>query len=143
MCLEQEQQEQKPRSKNTKLKSKNQKLKNTNTSPATDLPCQPNTNPATDFSCQPNTKTTNTNPTRNGYEELTIMDFFKSIFSEDSDQPQNDDAPELNLDLNPNPDSDSDSTAIWSFDRLIKTIASKSKSVIQTYRHNIENSGPG
>ena len=134
MCLEQEQQEQKPRSKNTKLKSKNHKLRNTI---ATDLSCQPNTkatntNPTTYFSCQPNTKTTNTNPTsiRNGYKELTIMDFFKSIFFEDSDQPQNDDAPEPNPDPNPNLDSDLNSTKIWSFNGLIKTIASKSESLI-------------
>ena len=58
------------------------------------------------------------------------MDFFKSIFFEDLDQPQNDDALEPNLDPNPNPDPDSNSTVIWSFDELIKTIVSKSKSVI-------------
>ena len=58
------------------------------------------------------------------------MDFFKSVFFEDSDQPQNDDASKPNLDPNPNPDLDFDSTAIWSFDELIKTIASKSESVI-------------
>ena len=58
------------------------------------------------------------------------MDFFKSVFSEDSNQPQNNDASEPNPDPNPNPDLDSDSTAIWSFDELIKTIASKSESVI-------------
>ena len=150
MCFEQEQEKHKPRYKNTELKSKNHKPKNTNTNPATDLPCQlntkaTNTNLATDFSCQPNTKTTNTNPTsvRNGYEELTIMDFFKSVFSEDPNQPQNDNAPELNPNLNLNSDLDSDSTAIWSFDGLIKTIVSKSESVIQTYRRDIENLGPG
>ena len=118
MCLEQEH---KPKSKNTKLKSKNHKSKNTNT----------NTNPATYIPCQPNTKkkqiqTQTQTSVRNGYKELTIMDFFKSVFFEDSNQPQNDDAPELNLDPNP----DSDSTAIWSFDRLIKTIVSKLESVI-------------
>ena len=53
MCLEQKQQEHKPKSKNTKLKSKNHKPRNTNTNPATDLPCQPNT------------KATNTNPAKN------------------------------------------------------------------------------
>ena len=53
------------------------------------------------------------------------MDFSKSIFSEDPDQPQNDDAPKLNLDPNPNLDPDSDSIAIWSFGGLIKMIASK------------------
>ena len=44
-------QEQKPRSKNTKLKSKNHKSRNINTNPATDLPGQPSTNPVIDFSC--------------------------------------------------------------------------------------------
>ncbi|KAK7835113.1 uncharacterized protein LOC112004598 [Quercus suber] len=67
------------------------------------------------------------------------MDFFKSVFSEDPDPPQNVDAPEPY----PDPDSDSDSTAIWSFGGLIKTIASKSESVIQTYRRDIEEFGSG
>ena len=58
------------------------------------------------------------------------MDFFKSIFSEDSNQPQNDNALEPNLDPNPNPDPDLDSTVIWSFGKLIKMIASKLESVI-------------
>ena len=58
------------------------------------------------------------------------MDFFKSVFSEDPDQPQNDNALEPNLDPNPNPDWDSNSTAIWSFSGLIKTITSKSESMI-------------
>lgn len=69
------------------------------------------------------------------------MDFFKSVFSEDPDPPQNDDAPEPNPD--PIPDPDSDSTAIWNFGGLIKTIASKSESVIQTYRRDIEEFGSG
>nr|XP_023908062.1 BSD domain-containing protein 1-like [Quercus suber]POF16228.1 bsd domain-containing protein 1 [Quercus suber] len=73
------------------------------------------------------------------------MDFFKSVFSEDPDPPQNVDALEPNPDPNPDPDSDSDSdsTAIWSFGGLIKTIASKSESVIQTYRRDIEEFGSG
>ncbi|KAF3963377.1 hypothetical protein CMV_012234 [Castanea mollissima] len=69
------------------------------------------------------------------------MDFFKSVFSEDPDPPLNDDAPEPNPD--PNPDPDPNSTAIWSFGGLIKTIASKSESVIQTYRRDIEEFGSG
>ena len=77
---------------------------------------------------QTQTQTQTQTSVRYGYKELTIMDFFKSFFSEDSEQPQNDDAPEPNLD--PNPDPDSDSTMIWSFNGLIKTIASKSESVI-------------
>ena len=60
MCFEQELQEYKPRSKNTKLKSKNHKPRNTNTNPAIDLRCQPNTK-ATNIN--PNIcKNTNTNP---------------------------------------------------------------------------------
>ena len=47
MCLEEEQQEHKPRSNNTKLKSKNHKPRKTNTNPAIDLPCQPNTKATT------------------------------------------------------------------------------------------------
>ena len=58
------------------------------------------------------------------------MDFFKSVFFEEPDQPQNDNVLESNLDPNPNPDPNSDSTAIWSFGRLIKTIVLKSESVI-------------
>nr|POE87661.1 hypothetical protein CFP56_51747 [Quercus suber] len=61
------------------------------------------------------------------------MDFFKFIFSENPNQPQNDDAPELNLDPNPNPDPDSDSTVIWSFGGLIKMIASKSDRVARCH----------
>ena len=60
MCLEEEQQEQNPRTNNTKLKSKNHKLINTDTNPAIDLPCQPNTK-ATNIN--PNIcKNTNINP---------------------------------------------------------------------------------
>ena len=43
MCLQEEQQEHKPRSNNTKLKSKNHKPRNTNTNTTIDLPCHPNT----------------------------------------------------------------------------------------------------
>ena len=60
MCLEEEQQEHKPRSNNTKLKSKNHKPRNTNTNPAIDLPCQPNTK-ATNTNLNIS-KNTNTNP---------------------------------------------------------------------------------
>ena len=95
MCIEQEQQEHKPRSKNTKLKYKNHKPRNTNTdiniNLATELPCQPNTkatntNPTTDFSCQPNTKTTNTNPnisknTNNSGEPKSVCSSTFHIFS--------------------------------------------------------------
>ena len=67
MCLEQEQQDHKPRSYNTKLKTKNHKPRNTNTNPAIDLPCQPNTK-ATN---------TNTNPTKNTQTQRKMaLDFY-------------------------------------------------------------------
>lgn len=63
------------------------------------------------------------------------MDFFKSVLSDDPhpSDPHNDDAP----DPNPNP------TGAWSFGELIKTIASKSESAIQTYRRDLEEFGSG
>ena len=90
MCLEQKQQEHKPRYMNTKLKSKSHKPRNTNTNPATDLPCQPNTkatntNLATNFSCQPNTKATSTNPNISssypiyGFEEIHYSQLFVPV----------------------------------------------------------------
>ena len=45
------------------------------------------------------------------------MDFFKSVFSEDPDPPQNDDATE------PNPDPDPNSAATWSFGGLKEYLA--------------------
>ena len=90
MCLEQKQQEHKPRYMNTKLKYKSHKPRNTNTNPATDLPCQPNTkatntNLATNFSCQPNTKATSTNPNISssypiyGFEEIHYSQLFVPV----------------------------------------------------------------
>ena len=73
MCLEQKQQEHKPRYMNTKLKSKSHKPKNTNTNPATDLPCQPNT------------KATSTNPNISssypiyGFEEIHYSQLFVPV----------------------------------------------------------------
>ena len=47
------------------------------------------------------------------------MNFFKSVFFKDPNQPQNDDAPEPNLDPNPNPDPNLDSIAMefWQIDQ--------------------------
>ena len=67
MCLEEEQQEHKPRSNNTKLKSKNHKPRNANTNPATDLPCQPSTK-ATNTDPKIS-KNTNTNPVISIFEK--------------------------------------------------------------------------
>ncbi|EXC05727.1 hypothetical protein L484_011308 [Morus notabilis] len=71
------------------------------------------------------------------------MDFFKSVFadehleSSDSDEPQNDDVPA------PESPPDSNSSTPWSFGGLIKTLATKSESVIQTYRKDLEEFGSG
>ena len=123
MCLEQEH---KPRSKNTKLKSKNHKPRNTNTNP----------NPATYIPCQPNTKTTNTNTNPNpninkkwvqgadynGFLQIRLLQrpgsTPKRRHSRTKPRPKS------------NPNLDSNSIAIWSFSGLIKTITSKSESMI-------------
>ncbi|KAL5541715.1 hypothetical protein UlMin_009425 [Ulmus minor] len=78
------------------------------------------------------------------------MDFFKSVFaddlpeSDDSGEPQN---VENGDDLVPEPEEDpipnSDSGKVWSFGGLLKTLATKSESVIQTYRHDLEEFGSG
>lgn len=73
------------------------------------------------------------------------MNFFKSVFADDpepaSDPPHSaahpdpgDDEPDHR---NPNPN------AAWSFGGLIKTLASKSESVIESYRRDIEEFGTG
>ncbi|XWS76453.1 hypothetical protein CRYUN_Cryun01aG0177500 [Craigia yunnanensis] len=77
------------------------------------------------------------------------MDFFKSVFADDPDppkpQPESDshkaedsapDFPPKQPDPNPNPTG-------WSFDGLIKTIATKSESVIETYRRDLKEFGSG
>jgi hypothetical protein len=63
------------------------------------------------------------------------MDFFKSVLSDDShpSDPHNNEDP----DPSPNPNG------AWSFGGLIKTIASRSESVIQTYRRDLEEFGSG
>ncbi|PIA44748.1 hypothetical protein AQUCO_01700382v1 [Aquilegia coerulea] len=101
------------------------------------------------------------------------MDFFKSVFSEDPDpsdlqndstssqsqSPTNQD-PDSNSDQepltfhdtnpNPNPNSESSNSSgggggggVWDFGGLIKTLASKSETVIQTYRRDLEEFGSG
>ncbi|GMH28453.1 hypothetical protein Nepgr_030296 [Nepenthes gracilis] len=82
------------------------------------------------------------------------MNFFNSIFSDDR-QPSNDtDSPHPDLDSenptspDPNPDPSSKSTSqastsIWSFGSLIKSVATKSESMIGNYRRDIEEFGSG
>ncbi|XP_052206383.1 uncharacterized protein LOC127810853 [Diospyros lotus] len=68
------------------------------------------------------------------------MDFFKSVFSDDPEPPSS--PPKSQDHPNPNP-SMSAITNAWSFGGLIKTIASKSESVIDTYRRDLEEFGSG
>ncbi|KAJ7954998.1 BSD domain-containing protein 1 [Quillaja saponaria] len=88
------------------------------------------------------------------------MDFFKSVFSDDpqpSDphEPQQDDQYEDDANLNaddeydPNLNADQNSNrsansgGAWSFGGLIKTLATKSESVIDTYRRDLEEFSSG
>ncbi|CAI8603862.1 unnamed protein product [Vicia faba] len=64
------------------------------------------------------------------------MNFFKSVFSDDPAPPQ----PEPNH-ANPIPDSgDGDA---WNFGGLIKTLTSKSESIIETYRRDLQEFSTG
>ncbi|XP_039043025.1 BSD domain-containing protein 1-like isoform X2 [Hibiscus syriacus] len=79
------------------------------------------------------------------------MDFFKSVFADDPDPPKSqlqpesdtpraeysstDSSPKLS-DPDPNPSG-------WSFGGLFKTIATRSESVIETYRRDLEEFGVG
>ncbi|XP_078171463.1 uncharacterized protein LOC144565547 [Carex rostrata] len=67
------------------------------------------------------------------------MDFFKSVFSPDLD-PEHDQSSDntASASSNPNPTSGG-----WNLGGLIKTVASKSESVIQTYRRDLEEFGSG
>ncbi|KAF3457233.1 hypothetical protein FNV43_RR01890 [Rhamnella rubrinervis] len=82
------------------------------------------------------------------------MDFFKSVFADDpppsdSDESQREDQREEEEDEDdsapePNPtNQDTDANAAWSFGGLIKTLATKSESVIQNYRRDLEDFGTG
>ncbi|XP_050373139.1 protein DOS2 [Argentina anserina] len=61
------------------------------------------------------------------------MDFFKSVFSDDDD-----DSTSL-----PQPDPNSPTTGAWSFGGLMTTLATKSESVLQTYRRDLAELGSG
>ncbi|KAK9281407.1 hypothetical protein L1049_004308 [Liquidambar formosana] len=88
------------------------------------------------------------------------MDFFKSVFSDDPDpkphesespkkeeiEPEEDDPyPDSSPNAqNPNPNSAlSDGGGRWSFGGLIKTLTTKSESVIETYRRDLKEFGSG
>ncbi|KAF9607159.1 hypothetical protein IFM89_032381 [Coptis chinensis] len=82
------------------------------------------------------------------------MDFFKSVFSDDL-EPSSQPNPTQNPDSKPDPQletienneesvkdsnltTNSSNSSVWSFGGLIKTIANKSESVIQTYKKDLE-----
>lgn len=78
------------------------------------------------------------------------MDFFKSVFADDPEISDNEDAPNSpsNSDYqpespNPNPDIPA-ITSAWTFgSSLLRTIASKSESVVQNYRRDLEEFSSG
>ncbi|KAK9933527.1 hypothetical protein M0R45_020722 [Rubus argutus] len=79
------------------------------------------------------------------------MDFFKSVFSDDPD-PSVDDSNSLNRndDDDSSPDQDQDQSlnansgaGAWSFGGLMTTLATKSESVLQTYRRDLAELGSG
>ncbi|KAJ6911690.1 hypothetical protein NC652_022082 [Populus alba x Populus x berolinensis] len=63
------------------------------------------------------------------------MNFFKSVFDEDTAPPNN--ASSDNPDPEPEPEPSTLNLA-WSFDSLIKTISTKSESIIQTYKKDLQ-----
>ncbi|KAJ0236205.1 BSD domain-containing protein [Hirschfeldia incana] len=80
------------------------------------------------------------------------MNFFKSVFSDDPDPPGTEsesDSPKHSDEhhqdpnqSNPNEHEDDDGIG-WSFGGLMKTIADRSESVIETYRRDLEEFGTG
>ncbi|XP_059437560.1 protein DOS2 [Corylus avellana] len=84
------------------------------------------------------------------------MDFFKSVFSDDppdpprpgseSESPQKNQQqgdPDPNSPPNPNPSSPTVVGGGWSFGGLVKTLTTKSESVIETYRRDLREFGSG
>ncbi|XP_030514944.1 BSD domain-containing protein 1-like [Rhodamnia argentea] len=70
------------------------------------------------------------------------MDFFKSVFSDDPPPPTPQSPQSPRLDPDPEPKSPGSSGA-WSFGGLIKTLATRSESVIESYRHDLGEFGSG
>ncbi|KAJ6904073.1 hypothetical protein NC651_021271 [Populus alba x Populus x berolinensis] len=67
------------------------------------------------------------------------MNFFKSVFDEDTAPPNNpsSDNPDPEPEQEPEPEPSTLNLA-WSFDSLIKTISTKSESIIQTYKKDLQ-----
>jgi hypothetical protein len=74
------------------------------------------------------------------------MNFFNSVFSDQPDSPSHNsdqsDSPHDSDQPDPDNDAPTESTA-WSFGGLIQTLASKSESVIENYRRDLEEFGSG
>ncbi|KAL3727431.1 hypothetical protein ACJRO7_032200 [Eucalyptus globulus] len=80
------------------------------------------------------------------------MDFFKSVFSDDPipPAPGSPQSPRLDPDPEPEPEPEPGSpppspppAGAWSFGGLIKTLATRSESVIESYRRDLEEFGSG
>ncbi|PHT60115.1 hypothetical protein CQW23_02478 [Capsicum baccatum] len=73
------------------------------------------------------------------------MDFFKSVFTDDPEISETENAPTVSPNPNPNPNPDIPAISnAWSFgSTLFRTIASKSESVVQNYRRDIEEFSSG
>ncbi|KAJ6838826.1 BSD domain-containing protein 1 [Iris pallida] len=73
------------------------------------------------------------------------MDFFKSVFStEEEEEREQEEEEEDEMEASPNPSpSEAAPSGSWSFGGLIKTFATRSESVIQSYRRDLEEFGSG
>ncbi|ESQ36595.1 hypothetical protein EUTSA_v10009692mg [Eutrema salsugineum] len=75
------------------------------------------------------------------------MNFFKSVFSDDPDPPgtesESDSPKHSEQHENPEQSNPNDEDGGWSFGGLMKTIATRSESVIETYRRDLEEFGTG
>ncbi|KAG2267448.1 hypothetical protein Bca52824_062003 [Brassica carinata] len=69
------------------------------------------------------------------------MNFFTSVFSDDPDPPGTES--ESDEQENPDQSNPNDDDGGWSFGGLMKTIADRSESVIETYRRDLEEFGTG
>ncbi|OIV95876.1 hypothetical protein TanjilG_06852 [Lupinus angustifolius] len=72
------------------------------------------------------------------------MNFFNSVFSDQPDSPQSPQSPQSETDpLEPDHSDPDETNTAWSFGGLIQTLASKSESVIENYRRDIEEFSSG
>ncbi|XP_062021763.1 uncharacterized protein LOC133738278 [Rosa rugosa] len=75
------------------------------------------------------------------------MNFFKSVFADEPDpsNPESESGPTSNQDPDPKPQPDPNPAGIggWNLGDLIKTIATKSETVIETYRRDLQEFGSG